>query len=823
MHCPTPQRGRRPGAMPVLALLAFMTLAQAGPAGAESPARGDIPVRTLAASQAEGASVPDAPLGAVRRSDDVTKVTAAEVTAQGAQAAQLLVTADKPIAAYQDFALTEPPRIVLEVSGAADAIAGAIPSPADGPVKGNVRHTQYKERPVPIVRFVVDLRANMPYRVEAAGNQLRVYIGGQLAQAAPPAPAPAAAPSGQPAPVPAAAATAPAPPGKVTRVDVRVLRGRSRVSIGTSGKVTFNITEVSDPPSLVVDIADAVIEPRAARAIEVRQATSPLQRVRSAQHQTEPQRTVRLIAELRSPAKYEVAQVGQVIQLDVLGEAAGPTAAAPGAPAPVPAQAQAPAPPPVTPAPTPAPAAAPPAGPTPLAPQARISMDFKEADVNNLLRIIAEVSGLNVVAGEDVRGRVTIRLINVEWEQALDLILKSNNLAYERDGNVIRVASAAALQREREAKARARAEEERARVEQRRAQVILEPLQYRIIPINYAKAEDVVKGLQTLKTPGRTDSSIAFDGRTNSLLLNEIPTTITRIETLLKTIDRPTPQVMIEARIVEATKTFAQSLGVQWGAGTGIAIGRDRWPNAATVFGTTAVSGNIAPPSAALIAPPASLVTATNRLGAAAGPVPVAVNFPALLTGLAAPAIGFTLGGIGQSALLGMQLSAAEQERKIRTLSAPKVMTLDNIEAEVRQGQQVPYTTIDSSGRTVVAFLDAFIRLKVTPRITNDRRVSMKVEVERTFPDARIDFAGGFAFPLNQRKATTNVLVNNGSTLVLGGLLQTDENYTENRVPFLANIPFLGQLFKSKNLGPDQRIELMIFLTPTIVEEPRLS
>jgi type IV pilus assembly protein PilQ len=185
--------------------------------------------------------------------------------------------------------------------------------------------------------------------------------------------------------------------------------------------------------------------------------------------------------------------------------------------------------------------------------------------------------------------------------------------------------------------------------------------------------------------------------------------------------------------------------------------------------------------------------------------------------------MGLTIGSVRNGAVLGFQLSAAETENKLRTLSAPKVMTLDNIEAEVRQGQQVPYTTIDSSGRTVVAFQDAFIRLKVTPRITNDRRISMKLEVERTFPGTRIDFAGGFAFPLNQRKASTNVLVSNGATLVIGGLLQTNENYAESRLPFLADIPWLGMLFKNKNVGPDDRSELLIFLTPSIVEEPRVS
>jgi len=151
------------------------------------------------------------------------------------------------------------------------------------------------------------------------------------------------------------------------------------------------------------------------------------------------------------------------------------------------------------------------------------------------------------------------------------------------------------------------------------------------------------------------------------------------------------------------------------------------------------------------------------------------------------------------------------------------VATTDNQEAEIKQGTQVPYTTIDSSGRTVIAFQDAFIRLKVTPHITNDGRISMKVEAEKSAQGTRIDYVGGFAFPINTSKATTNVLIANGSTIVLGGLLQATESWTENRIPWISKVPVLGSLFKSTSLGPDGKTELLIFLTPTILEEPRVS
>ncbi|NJD67396.1 MAG: type IV pilus secretin PilQ, partial [candidate division NC10 bacterium] len=201
------------------------------------------------------------------------------------------------------------------------------------------------------------------------------------------------------------------------------------------------------------------------------------------------------------------------------------------------------------------------------------------------------------------------------------------------------------------------------------------------------------------------------------------------------------------------------------------------------------------------------------------GPIPLAVNLP-----VASPhfALGMTIGSLANRFLVGAQLSAAETQGKIRTLSSPRVATQDNEEAEIKQGTQVPYTTIDSSGRTVVQFQDAFIKLKVKPHITPDGRVSMKVEAERSFPGQRVDFSQGFVFPINTRKATTNIMVQNGSTVVIGGLLQSTEAITTDQVPFFGDIPILGWLFKRRSLGPDERIELLIFLTPSVLQDARL-
>jgi len=312
----------------------------------------------------------------------------------------------------------------------------------------------------------------------------------------------------------------------------------------------------------------------------------------------------------------------------------------------------------------------------------------------------------------------------------------------------------------------------------------------------------VLKNLDRLKTPGRADASIVVDDRTNSLIIQETVDSIAKMETLLRRLDVPTPQVLIEARIVEAFRGFAQSLGVEYGF-----LSRFQANGGQATRGPVSMFSSI---------PGTNLTVPAPGEG-----IPLSISFPA--SGQSTSGLGMIFGSLEGGSILGIRLSAAEGEQKIKTLSTPKVATMDNQEAEIRQGTQVPYTTVDSSGRTVVAFQDAFIRLKVTPHITNDRRISMKVEAERSAPGTRIDYAGGFAFPVEQRKATTNVLVSNGSTIVIGGLFQSSDSESESRLPWLHRIPLLGMMFKNHSIGPNEKRELLIFLTPTILEEPRLS
>lgn len=732
-------------------------------------------------------------------------VTGIEIRDVEATGAVVVLTADGSFGGYESFSLPEPPRLVIDLPEATHAVKRPVAVPKEGPIK-RLRSSQYRVKPVKTMRLVLDLAVSLPYQVQARNGQFHVLIGDAIAKAAAPeAPTPVAAapaPAVPPAPAPAVAEGE----GKVTAVTFKPADGRAQILIQTEGRVSFNLTELKDPPKLVVDVAEATIGPGVSRSLEVAQMPGPVERVRAAQFRTQPEKVVRVVADLKQRVRYEAVQSPTGIALE-LSEPAVAAPAAPAVPAPpVMAEVPRPAPPtpaPALPAPEPAPAApaapavaARPAGPRP----GRLSMDFKDADINNLLRIIAEVSGQNIVAGDEVKGKVTVRLVDVDWEKALETILRINNFDYVWEENIIRVASRAKL----EAEAASRAKAALAVQDVKRAA----PLKTAILNVNYAKPSDVVKALDKIKTPGR--GSISVDERTASLIIEDTEETIQKMRELLARLDVATPQVMIEARLVEIAAEHSRELGIEWGAryNPGFGAAGDRI-GISDIFGA----------AAGTITGVASGVPGAGFLSVANQSIPRAINLPTTNT---AGSFGITLGRVDSRFVLGARLSLFETQGRSRTLSNPRITTLDNEEAEIRVGTQVPFTTVDSSGRTVIAFQDAFLRLKVTPHVTADKHVSLKIEAENTVQGTRIDFSGGFAFPLNQRKATTRLLVGDGSTAVIGGLVQTTESATETKVPWLGNIPVLGWLFKnrSENIEP-KRTELLIFITPTLVEEVR--
>jgi type IV pilus assembly protein PilQ len=380
----------------------------------------------------------------------------------------------------------------------------------------------------------------------------------------------------------------------------------------------------------------------------------------------------------------------------------------------------------------------------------KISLDFKDADIQNVLRLIAEVSNKNIVISDAVKGKVTIRLLNVPWDMALDVILKTYALEKEELGpNILRVAPYTQLKREREDARKAEEALER-----------VETLETRLVPVNYAKAKDLESVIGRLKSK-RPDATILVDTRTNSLIIRDIPLNINEMVGLVQSLDTQTPQVLIEAKIVELDVNFERELGIQWGTqfNAGPATGNPtglNFPNTASIGGVVDnISGQVVP--------------------GIANPV---VNLPAAVDSSAGGALGFSLASITNSFQLDAQLSALEKRNHARILSSPRVATLSNQEARINQGQEVPYQTTSDEG-TKTEFKEAVLALSVTPQITFDRSIIMNILVTNDTPirDPTVGFIIG------TKEARTTVLVKDGDTAVIGGI------YTNNDAESLGGVP----------------------------------
>ncbi|MCK6550255.1 type IV pilus secretin PilQ [Myxococcota bacterium] len=415
----------------------------------------------------------------------------------------------------------------------------------------------------------------------------------------------------------------------------------------------------------------------------------------------------------------------------------------------------------------------------------RISLDLKDAEIQNVLRLLADVSKLNIVASDDVKGRITIKLRNVPWDQALDIILRSKQLDKTRSGNIIRIAPVDVLRKEEEL-----------RIERQKARVELEPLAVRLIPVSYAVATDVKPQVGALLSPR---GKVNIDTRTNVLVVEDIPDVLLKVERLVRTLDTQTPQVLIEARIVEANTNFTRQLGIQWGGSV----------SATQQFGT---STGLAFPNNMTIRGGADDATANVTEGVIQDSN-YAVNLPAAVGAGAGGALGFVFGSAGGSALLSLRLSAAESSGKVKIISAPKIVTLDNKEAKILAGEKVPITVITANGPTT-RFIDANLELGVTPHVTQDGSVLLNVNAKRNTLSDRRDLLGTPG--ILAREAQTEMLVRDGDTAVLGGIYQRTARDIKAYVPWIGQIPVIGWLFKT-SVKSDERQELLIFISPRIV------
>lgn len=470
-----------------------------------------------------------------------------------------------------------------------------------------------------------------------------------------------------------------------------------------------------------------------------------------------------------------------------------------------------------------------------------ISLDFKDADIHNLLRILAEFSGVNIVAGEAVKAKVTVRLQNVPWDQALDAVVKAAGLAYVREGNIIRVDTLGNLTKEaeaqvkleqaeaefklkqaqrqlelerlrQEAKLRQEEAERKARLEQKKAEFELAPLREEVIPLKYAHVgtrkvqifqfltdgvrEEERKGIEAAIEKMKTArGEILIDTRTNSLIVRDVPENVERIKRFVEELDKPTPAVQIEARIVEMTRDDARSLGVTWGG-----VFTPSTSGTSPIFDVRGGAGGDRGTNIATF-PPDALG------GAFAG-----------TTNL----FGLSVGWIASNLALDLNLQALEAEGKARIISRPSVLTLEGEPATVSSGEKIPIislTSVAGAQQASVTFADVTTRLQVIPRITADKRLFLSVGVKRESVIALIQSAGLTAPRTATKQAITQILMNDGQTVVIGGLKVEDVSDTEKGTPFLRQIPIFGWLFKNQSASRSES-ELMIFLTAKIVQGP---
>jgi type IV pilus assembly protein PilQ len=421
----------------------------------------------------------------------------------------------------------------------------------------------------------------------------------------------------------------------------------------------------------------------------------------------------------------------------------------------------------------------------------RIDLDLKDADIHNILRLLADVGRVNIVTADDVGGNVTIRMRNVPWDQALDVVLQAKGLGMVRSGNLIRVAPLATLQKERELRLAAAKQEYE-----------LTPLETRLIPVSYAQADELQARAKELLSPR---GSIAVDERTNVLIARDIAGNLNNVEELIRSLDTQTPQVLVEARIVEATSRYLRDVGIQWGGDV-------------TFSETTGNPTGIAFPSS-IASSGGAYDAQTNSRGLspfqANVPQPnFAVNLPAAVGSGQGGALGFSLGSIDKNLNIGVRLSAAEASGLLRIVSSPRILTLDNRDARISQGTLIPFSQISAQG-VQTTFQEAKLQLLVRPHVTADGSVSMHVKINRDEPDFNQTSARGDPTIL-KREAETDLLVMDGHTAVIGGIFTRNTGRNLDQVPFFGDIPILGVLFQRRRAS-DTRNELVIFITPRIV------
>jgi len=664
------------------------------------------------------------------------------------------------------FVIQVPPRIAIDLPGVTSGLSRNSVEVNQGNVR-SVNVVQAGER----TRLVLNLRQSTTYRAQLEGKTLMLILDSgsnppQVASATAVTPTTAVKSSGKSDDTVRFAENKNANPLALKDIDFRRGQdGAGRVVVELpNNQVGVDIKQQGQ--SLVVEFMRATLPERLRRRFDVMDFGTPVQAVSASQVGDR----VKLVVDPRGDWEHSAYQSDNQFVLEVRPRKVDPNKLTQG----------------------------------PGYSGEKLSLNFQNIEVRALLQVIADFTNFNVVTSDTVTGNVTLRLKDVPWDQALDIIMQAKGLGVRKSGNVLWIAPKDEINAK-----------EKIDLEAKAQVAALEPLRTQSFQLNYTKAEEIAKGLAGTSTGGGGTAtrilsprgSVIFETRTNQLFVNDIPSKLEEIQGMITKIDIPVRQVLIEARIVEASDTFGRSLGVRLGAldmrglrgGTpGFGVGND---NRLAITGTYQGVGE-----------------QTLQAAATSGsytPNTYFVNLPSTgFNGYSASSVALSLFGASSNRFLNLELSALEADGKGKIVSSPRVITADQVKALIEQGTELPYQVATSSGATALAFRKANLKLEVTPQITPEGNIILDVDVNKDSV-GQVTNAG---YAIDTKHVQTQVLVENGGTVVIGGIFLQSENSTETKVPFLGDLPVLGHLFKS-NVRNAQRSELLIFLTPKVVTE----
>ncbi|WP_339803752.1 type IV pilus secretin PilQ [uncultured Marinobacter sp.] len=682
-----------------------------------------------------------AALGLVTGLANAVTLQDVEFTSLSGDRTEVTLTFDGAPPEPSGYTIERPARIAIDIPGAESALEDRNVSLGGGNTQ-SMTVVETRDR----TRLIFNLVELTPYESERRGNQLIITIGNGASESSAVAVSPESSSAGESASTGASQARATASAGPaITGVDFRRgENGEGRVIVDlSSSRIPVALTETGGRIRLVMDEASVPSELR--RRLDVTDFATPVTRVdtftegRDAVVEIRPQGAYDYIA-YQSGSRFTVS-IEQLTEEESerRREERFPYTGD------------------------------------------KLSLNFQDIEVRSVLQLIADFTGLNLVASDTVSGSITLRLQNVPWDQALDLILKTKGLDQRQIGNVLLVAPAEEI-----------AARERLELETNKQIAELAPVRLEILQINYAKASDIVQLIREDQELISSRGFISSDVRTNTISVRETNQKIEEIRRLINTWDIAVRQVSIEARIVRAQTNVAESLGIRWG-GAAYDVSGDN------VF---SVGGGLG-----------TLQETRDAAGGGSG----VISFPGALAvdlGVSdAGASSFAIGWGSDNFLIDLELSALESDGKAELVSQPRVVTADRQTATIKSGEEIPYQKASSSGATSVSFKEALLSLEVTPQITPDNKIIMDLRVNQ---DSRGEVTAGIP-SINTNEVTTQVLVGNGETVVLGGIFQSEVATNVTKTPVLGDIPYLGALFR-RTTHLNERSELLIFITPKILQ-----